>query len=72
MNRIAIKFAALLLLSTGYVMASTTASRPNILKDATKTNIVCSCTFDGQTVFAICPPPGIESCTQCCAGAGGK
>jgi hypothetical protein len=72
MNRIALKLAALLLLSTGYVMASTTASRPNILKDASKTSLVCSCEFDGQTVFAICPPPGIESCAQCCAAAGGK
>ena len=70
MNRIVIKLAALFLLSTGYVMASTTASRPNILKDATKTNLVCSCRFDGQIVFAICPAPA--NCTQCCEADGGE
>lgn len=68
MTRLGLKFSALLLLSAGYVMASTPSSRPNILKDATKTNIVCSCNDNGQIVFAICPPPGVESCAQCCAG----
>jgi hypothetical protein len=66
MNRFALKLAALLLLSTGYVMASTTASRPNILKDATKTNFLCPCNDNGQTVYAICPSQTL--CAECCAG----
>lgn len=67
MNRITLKLAALLLLSTGYVMAQRTATNP--LKDATKTNLVCSCNFNGQILFAICSH---ENCDVCCAAATGQ
>ena len=67
MNRIALKFAALLLLSTGYVMASTTASRPSILKNATKTDLECICSTDVGEVFLPCS----TTCVTCCASVGG-
>jgi hypothetical protein len=67
MNRIAIKFAALLLLSTGYVMASTTASRPNSLKNAAKTNLECICSTETGELFLPCS----TTCMTCCASVGG-
>ena len=76
MNRIAIKFAALFLLSTGYVMASQKIPT-NPLKDVGKTNLTCSCQTvgggigspDPDAIFSVSCLTG--TCTTCCNEHGG-
>jgi len=69
MTRLTIKLSALLLLSAGYLMASSANTKPNLIKNSTKTNISCECFCPDQGEFLIvtCQTGG---CSLCCDSAG--
>lgn len=67
MTRLTVKLSALLLLSAGYLMASSASTKPNLIKDASKTKAFCECPqSDGNVLIAECPL--LRECNICCAG----
>jgi hypothetical protein len=61
MKLLVVKATALLLLSAGYVMASSANSKPNLAKNTDATKFLCDC---GGGLFAACP--SVTQCSTCC------